>query len=106
MRAVALPAFALLALLSACGDKEGGEGPERKTAAGEVLGGTISDAMLPLATVTSQSPPLRESASSGDDKAVSAADEPAGEDKPATSPTPSSGPSAAASASATPQAEN
>ncbi len=29
---------------------------ERRTAAGEVLGGTISDAMLPLDTVRSQAP--------------------------------------------------
>ena len=47
--------------LAACGGDAGTEG-ERKTAAGEVLGGTISDDMLPLDTVTSQSPPLREQA--------------------------------------------
>lgn len=51
----------LLALaLAACGDKAASNGDERKTAAGEVLGGSISDDMLPLDTVTSQSPPLRE----------------------------------------------
>jgi len=57
-------AFALPLLLAACGGDAGGEG-ERKTAAGEVLGGTISDDMLPLDTVTSQSPPLREKATGG-----------------------------------------
>lgn len=51
--------LALLPLLAACGGDAGAEG-ERKTAAGEVLGGTISDDMLPLDTVTSRSPPLRE----------------------------------------------
>ncbi len=48
-------------VLSACGE----EAVERsdddaRTAVGEVRGGTISDAMLPLDTVQSQSPPLRE----------------------------------------------
>ncbi len=49
--------------LSACGGGADEAASERKTAAGEVLGGTISDAMLPLDTVQSQSPPLREKAS-------------------------------------------
>jgi hypothetical protein len=70
-----------------------------------VLGGSISDDMLPLPTVTSQSPPLRESASGeGEDTA-----KPAGDDTdsaPAVSPAASPEPSAAASASATPQAED
>jgi hypothetical protein len=105
MRAVALPALILLAALAACGDKKS-DGPERKTAAGEVLGGSISDAMLPLATVTSQSPPLRESAGRTGEQGE---DKPAGSDEDADA-TPSSGaspePSAAASTSATPQAED
>lgn len=46
-------------LLSACGDSE--EAPETEATAdagpqGEVRGGTISDAMLPLDSVKSQSP--------------------------------------------------
>jgi hypothetical protein len=41
-------------LLSACGDQQADEG---RSATGEVLEGTISDDMLPLATVRSQ-PPL------------------------------------------------
>ena len=105
MRSHVLPALILLAALTACGGKKD-EGPERKTAAGEVLGGSISDAMLPLATVTSQSPPLRESASEGGEdtgKDADAADE-SSDDADAT-PAPAE-PSAAASASATPQAEN
>jgi hypothetical protein len=108
MRAVALPALALLASLSACGEKNGADGPERKTAAGEVLGGTISDAMLPLATVTSENPPLRESTgASGDESGGTSTDTAAADAddaEPASDPAPE--PSAAASASATPQAED
>ena len=53
-----LPAFAALALLSACGDASNNpSGPERRSAAGEVLGGEVSDAMLPLDTTRSTSPP-------------------------------------------------
>ena len=108
MRVVPFAALALLAALSACGD-ETDEGPERKTAAGEVLGGSISDAMLPLATVQSQSPPLRESPSErGDKSADTSGQSTDSTDDPeaAASPAPTTEPSAAASASATPQAEN
>ena len=83
--------------LGACGDdavERGAEGDAR-TAAGEVRGGTISDAMLPLDTVQSQSPPLRESApavseaseEATDAVSVAAATEPVGEDG-STSPQP------------------
>jgi hypothetical protein len=108
MRAVILPALALLALLSGCGEKKSADGPERKTAAGEVLGGSISDAMLPLATVTSQSPPLREGVGSDEDEVAGGAAESAGDEKPEATPTATPEPSAAASASAsaTPQAED
>lgn len=51
-------AVALVALLAAC-DSGTEETSDGRTAEGEVLGGTISDAMLPLDTVQSQSPPLR-----------------------------------------------
>jgi hypothetical protein len=60
MKTARLLCLPLLAALAACGGDTGSEG-ERGSAAGEVLGGTISDDMLPLDTVTSQSPPLRES---------------------------------------------
>ena len=52
-----MPAIILIGGLSACGGS-GGEapGPERRSAAGEVLGGEISDAMVPLDTVRSTSP--------------------------------------------------
>lgn len=58
--------FTALAALAAC---EGGDqppGPERRSAAGEVLGGEVSDDMLPLDTVRSTSPPGR-SGPSGED---------------------------------------
>lgn len=46
-------------LLAACGDDaRRGENDDR-TAAGEVRGGTISDEMLPLDQLKSQSPPQR-----------------------------------------------
>lgn len=47
--------------LAACGEEAVERGDDdARTAVGEVRGGTISDAMLPLDTVQSQSPPLRE----------------------------------------------
>lgn len=48
--------FAGLAALTACGDKSETAGPERRSAAGEVLGGEVTDDMLPLDTVRSTSP--------------------------------------------------
>jgi len=63
--------IAALALLSACGESE--EAPvadetENAGPQGEVRGGTISDAMLPLDTVRSQSP-RRGGDDGGDDAA-------------------------------------
>ena len=56
---------AAVALLGAC--DSGADAPADESAAeGEVLGGTISDDMLPLDTVTSQSPPLRAAPESGE----------------------------------------
>ncbi len=64
--------FAVLALLAsglaACnGDapSENTTGEARRGAKGEVLGGTISDDMLPLDTLRSRSPPLEEPSRSG-----------------------------------------
>jgi hypothetical protein len=46
-------------LLSACGSEEkAGPSDDARTADGEVLGGTISDDMLPLDQLESQSPAL------------------------------------------------
>ena len=71
--ALILPALVSLALLSACGDKASGPtDPERRSAAGEILGGEITDDMLPLDTVRSTSPAGRSGASEdGTEEAVS-----------------------------------
>lgn len=48
--------IACTAALTACTDEPAPAAPERGTAAGEVLGGEVSDAMLPLETARSTSP--------------------------------------------------
>ena len=54
-----LTATALALLLAACSDSEPAPAEQGASGAeGEVLGGTISDAMLPLDTVQSQAPSL------------------------------------------------
>ena len=108
MPPIRLAALAPLALLAACSGS-GEKGPERKTAAGEVLGGSISDSMLPLDTVQSQSPPLRESAEKNGDETSDSAEKSTDSsepEEPAPDASPSATHSAAAGASATPQAEN
>jgi hypothetical protein len=57
MRFAMIVAVILAAALPACGGS-GGEapGPERRSAAGEVLGGEVSDAMIPLDQVRSTAP--------------------------------------------------
>lgn len=55
--AMTVTAIALATSLTACGDSAGSaDGPERRTAAGEVLGGDASDAMLPVDSVRSTAP--------------------------------------------------
>ncbi|MFN2099845.1 hypothetical protein [Altererythrobacter sp. MF3-039] len=47
-------------MLAGCGEeKVDRSSDDDRTASGEVRGGTISDEMLPLDTIRSQSPPLR-----------------------------------------------
>ncbi|QFT76882.1 hypothetical protein [Erythrobacter sp. THAF29] len=104
-----------LMLLVACGDndpageeqiEQGGE------AAGEVLGGTISDAMLPLGELTSQSPPAERSATDDDgasSAASSADDEPESEEAeaaPPAAPAPEVAPSPASTPTVAPPLEN
>ena len=63
-------AFAPLLLLAACGDDDpAGENSSEQggKAAGEVLGGTISDDMLPLEKLTSTSPPAERIPAEGED---------------------------------------
>lgn len=49
--------LAALALIAGCNETTQTAGPERSAAAGQVLGGDTSDAMLPLDTAQSTSPP-------------------------------------------------
>ena len=65
----------VLASCDSNGGSRGNSGDDR-TAAGEVRGGTISDDMLPLDSLKSQSPPLRESAASGSDASADSSEEP------------------------------
>ncbi|MCB5426130.1 hypothetical protein H0274_12745 [Altererythrobacter sp. CC-YST694] len=61
-------------LLAACGSEKN---KDDRTASGQVLQGSISDEMLPLETVTSKPPLIRESSGGGPGAAAS---EEAGED--------------------------
>lgn len=58
--------------LAACGDSSApvAEQDDDATARGEVLGGTISDDMLPLDTLRSKSPPLQQAEDQSDDSAA------------------------------------
>lgn len=51
--------------LAACGGQTPERGDDEREAEGEVLGGTISDQMLPLDQLQSQSPVLRDRPSGG-----------------------------------------
>lgn len=66
LRTASLASLALL--VAACGDEPaepaGADG--ERSAEGDVLGGTISDEMLPLDTVRSQSPSLKEAGEDGE----------------------------------------
>ncbi len=84
----ALLAVSLFALAACGGEAEvPAESDDSATATGDVLGGSISDAMLPLDEVRSQSPsaPRRVTApaSEGSDQAASAAETPEAEAAPA-----------------------
>lgn len=64
--ALIAPALILAASLTACGTDSGDTGPERRTAAGQVLGGEVSDAMIPLDTVRSTAPVAERSPGPGE----------------------------------------
>ena len=82
MKRIAIIAVGAL-LMAGCQDEpsEVAADDGMQTAEGEVLGGTISDDMLPLATQTSQAPPLRQesddepSATSSDGEAAETEDD-------------------------------
>lgn len=59
MQGLKWAALGALALLAACDAQLPGRGDDAREAEGEVLGGSISDEMLPLDQVKSQSPVLR-----------------------------------------------
>jgi hypothetical protein len=61
-----LAALSLALLIAACGQQPKPAADDSRSAEGQVLGGTISDAMLPLDTVTSQPPPMPAGAAEGD----------------------------------------
>ena len=64
-----------LALLAACGEEPADDG---RAASGEVLEGTVSDAMLPLDRVQSE-PPLEDPEAFAEAQEEAAADVPAGD---------------------------
>jgi hypothetical protein len=61
---IALP----ILLLAGCGGHNKKQATDKRTASGEVLQGTISDSMLPLAQVTSQPPRLKVQPSASPDQ--------------------------------------
>ena len=56
MRGLRISLLPALALLAACGEQTPERTDDAREAEGEVLGGTISDEMLPLDQLRSQSP--------------------------------------------------
>ncbi|MGI8944361.1 MAG: hypothetical protein ACR2FJ_09075 [Qipengyuania sp.] len=93
-----MPTAAAALALVACGTDPEIEAPadDDRTAEGEVLGGTISDEMLPLDNVRSQAPPLREEGTSSASTSGAATAEPAGPGDEAGSLTPEPDPDATA----------
>lgn len=97
MRGLRISLLPALALLAACGEQTPERTDDAREAEGEVLGGTISDEMLPLDQLRSQSPILRDAPSApvedseaeagdsadGDDGAAPAQPAPASEEAPA-----------------------
>ena len=85
----ALLLVAATATLSGCGDDAPPAETEveaERNAKGEVIGGTISDAMIPLDRLRSQSPPVREAPSQP--SAAAPASEASAEPEEASEPTP------------------
>ena len=68
MTRTVLTATALALLLAACSDSEPAPAEQGASGAeGEVLGGTITDAMLPLDSVQSQAPSLADEGEVGEE---------------------------------------
>ncbi|MBA4164714.1 MAG: hypothetical protein C0510_08820 [Erythrobacter sp.] len=84
-----LTVMALAALLGGCKADATRDGSDRRGAEGEVLGGTISDAMIPLEKIQSQSPALRAASPTADGSGEEGEEEAAdGEGDPADAPAP------------------
>lgn len=93
IRAVTVATLSAL-LLSGCGSDERKAGPA-PSAGGEILGQSVSDAMLPLDRVRSQAPLAPRSAKPGEAKAESGAEpkpRASAADKPAEAPEPAEDP--------------
>jgi len=82
---------ALAASLGACGTKKPAKTDDQRTASGQILPGTISDAMLPYDTATSQppiAPPTHAAATAAPEADSAQPDAAASPDQPAASPAP------------------
>ena len=75
-RVVMALALGVVAMLAACHGRIAGHGDDQRTAEGQVLHGSISDAMLPYDAVTSE-PPLAPDKPSPGAKAATDSAEPA-----------------------------
>lgn len=60
MRRLKITVLASIFAIAACSGQTPDRSDDEREAEGEVLGGSISDAMLPLDQLKSQSPPIRE----------------------------------------------
>lgn len=80
MNRIALSAIPFALLLSACDDTASEDAKQGGKAEGEVLGGSISDDMLPLEELTSQSPPAKGAEAAAARAAAAEAAEEAGDE--------------------------
>lgn len=67
--------LAFAAALAGCGSGDAPTTAEGADAQGEIRGGTISDAMLPLDQLKSESPPLKPAAGAGGEPAAATGDD-------------------------------
>lgn len=77
LRSARCLALALAPLLAACGSGSAPATDKGAAAQGEILGGTVSDSMLPLDDLRSESPPMKPSpaAAAADDGTTAGASE-------------------------------
>ena len=96
MKRTSIALLALATPLAACGDDPApiADSTEDAGAQGEILGGTISDAMLPVDGLQSQSPSMASDDDDSDDGGAPASSAPASESAPAATPEPEPEPEA------------